>query len=142
MSAALEVPRRLVVRARLHVTATGRPLLTRDRRRVNDLELIALPSSLGFVLTVGPTTPVAQVYVALAQRNPDRDLAADLCSITAAGLDGLPRRFTCEGLTVGLWDHSDARACVRGPIALSCFSWMLRQQKAGFYVTLWEADTG
>ena len=25
--------------------------------------------------------------------------------------------------------------------ALSCLSWMLRHQKIGFYLTLWEADT-
>ena len=141
MSAAIEVPRVFVERARVHLTRTGRPLLLRDRRRVNDWELVALPESQGYLLTVGPTTPVAQTYVAMKRRYPHRDLTADLCSITAAGLAGLPRRFTCEGVTVGLWDVSEDRVRVRGPVALSCLSWMLRDQKVGFYLIVWEDET-
>ena len=142
MSASIEVPRDFVDRARAHLARTGRPLLLRDRRRVNDWQLVALPETQGYLITVGPTTPVAQTYVAMKHRYPHRDLTADLCSVTAAGLEGLPRRFTCDGLTVGLWDVSESHVCVRGPVALSCLSWMLRQQKVGFYLTLWEADTG
>ena len=141
MSAAIEVPRVFVDQARVHLSRTGQPLLTRDRRRVRDWEFVAMPDSQGYLIMVGPTTHVAQTLVAMKRRYPQRDLAVDLCSITAAALEGLPRRFTCEGLTVGLWEASDARVCVRGAVALSCLSWMLRNQKVGCYLTLWEADS-
>lgn len=142
MSTAIEVPCRFLNRARAHLARTGHPLLLRDRRRVKDWEVVALPDTQGYLLTVGPTTPVAQTYVAMQRRHPDRDLAADLCSIAAAGFEGLPRRFTSEGLTVGLFEADERRVIVRGPIALSCLSWMLRQQNVGFFVTLWETNTG
>ncbi len=91
---------------------------------------------------MGPTTPVAQFYVAMSHLNPERDLRADLCRIVVAGLEGLPRHFTCEGSTVGLWEVIDgSSACVRGPVALSLLSWLMREQNVGFYVALSEART-
>ena len=141
MSATVEVPRAFVERARKHIAKTGLPLLLRDLRRRHDWELVAIPGHRGYVLVVGPTTHVAQFYVAMGHRNPERDLAADLCRVTVAGLEGLPRRFTCDGTTVGLWDVSDDAVCVRGPVALSCMSWALRDRRVGFYLTLSEVRT-
>lgn len=131
----------MVERAREHIAATGRPLLLRDRRRRNDLKLVALPANRGYLLAVGPETPVAQFYVAMSRRFPQRDLGADLCRVVVAGLDGLPHRFTCNGRTVGLLEVTEESICVRGPVALSCLSWALRERLTGFYLTLSESMT-
>ncbi len=141
MSATVEVPRAILERARAHVTRTGHPLLFRDLRRRRDWELLAVPVTQGYVLAIGPGTPVAQFYVAMSHRYPERNLALDLCRVTAAGLEGFPRRFMCEGITVGVWDVSEDGVCVRGPVALSCMSWALRDRRVGFYVTLSEVQT-
>jgi hypothetical protein len=95
----------------------------------------------GYLLAAGPETPVAQIFVATNQRNPERNLGADLCRIVAWGLEQLPRRFTCEGNTVGLWEVIEGSLCVRGPVALSCLSWALRDRKVGFYLTVPELET-
>ena len=142
MSATVQIPAAFVERARRHITTTGRPLLTRDNRRRSDWELLAVPVTQGYLLAIGPETSVAQFYVAMNRRLPERDLAVDLCRVTAAGLEGLPRRFSCEGITVGLWDISADGVCVRGPVALSCMSWALRDRRVGFYVTLSEGEPG
>lgn len=115
--------------------------MLRDRRRRNDWELVALSVNRGYLLAVGPETPVAQFYVEMSRRYPQRDLGADLCRVVVAGLSGLPQRLTCQGSTVGLWEVIEERVCVRGPIALSCLSWALRERRAGFYLTLSEVQT-
>jgi hypothetical protein len=138
---AVEVPASYVDQARRHLAKTGLPLLVRDRRRRSDLELVAMLVNRGYVLAVGPETPVAQFYVAMSHRYPARDLGADLCSVAVAGLEELPRQFMCEGSTVGLWEVIQDTVCVRGPVALSCLSWTLRDRRVGFYLTLSEAET-
>ena len=37
-----------------------------------------------------------------------------------------------------LWEVIEDRVCMRGPVALSCLSWILRERKAGLYLTLVE----
>src|SRR5260221_9555064 len=95
----------------------------------------------GYLLAVGPETHVAQFYVAMHHRYPTRDLGADLCSVVVTGLEAAPQRFTREGSTVGLWEVIEGSVCVRGPVALSCLSWALRDRRVGFYLTLSEVHT-
>ena len=145
MSASIEVPASVVARARRHFTKTGCPLLLRDRRRRNDWELVAIPANRGYLLVMGPATLPAQWYVAMSEQYPQRDLLADLCRVVVAGIEGLPQRFTCEGKVVGMWeivsDDAANSACVRGPVALTCLSWLLREQRVGFYLRLSVLDT-
>ena len=141
MSDPVEVPRDVVERARRHLKRTGQPLLLRDRRRRNDIELVAVPVDRGYLLAAGPETPVAQIYVAMSHQHPERDLGADLCSVPVAGLEGFPQRFTCAGSTVGLWEVIDGVVCVRGPMALALLSWLLRVRKVGLYLTLREVGS-
>ena len=78
----------------------------------------------------------------MSQQHPQRDLLADLCRVVVAGLEGLPQRFTCDGKVVGVWeiesDDAAKSACVRGPVALTCLSWLLREERVGFYLRLSE----
>jgi hypothetical protein len=142
MSTGIEVPVLVVERARMHLAKTGTPLLLRDRRRRNDWPLVALPSNLGYLLLLHPETPPAQMYFAMAERNPERDVLADIAKLAATALEDVPRRFVCGGQVVGLWEIVPTEAaqtvCVRGPVALTLLSWFLRARKVGFYVTLSE----
>lgn len=132
----VEVPAAVLVRARKHLEKTGQPLLLRDRRRRGDWALVEVPGNRGFTLLLDPESPPAQAHMAMGEMFPPRSLVADLAQSAAAGLEALPRRFTCEGTTVGIWEIVGECAWVRGPVALTLLSRLLREQRIGFYVRL------
>jgi hypothetical protein len=142
VSESAEIPRRVLNQAREHAAKTGQPLLSRDLRRRRDWPLVAERFDRGYVLAAGPQTHVAQLYLAMKRRYPERDLGADLCRVAVEVLDLLPRRLACEGSTVGIWEVLDGVVCVRGPVALSCLSWLLIAQKVGCYVALLDDPGG
>jgi len=72
----------------------------------------------------------------MSHRYPGRDLRTDLCGVAVAGLEGLPRRFTCEGSTAGLWEVIEDSVRGRGPVALSCLLWLLRERRVGLFIRL------
>jgi hypothetical protein len=135
---AIEVPVNVVAKARRHLAKTGRPLLLRDRRRRNDWSLVALPANRGYLLLLGPETPPAQWYFAMAEEYPHRDPMADLAKGAVTVLAEVPQRFVSDGKVIGVWEVVEGSVCVRGPIALSCVSWTLRERRVGFYLTLSE----
>ena len=137
----IEVPANVVAKARRHFTKTGRLLLLRDRRRRNDWSLVTVPSNLGYLLLLGPETPPAQWYFAMAEKYPHRDPVADIAKGAVTTLAQLPQRFMSDGQVVGVWEVVEGSVCVRGPIALACVSWALRERRVGFYLKLSELGT-
>ena len=136
----IEVPASVVAKARRHFEETGCPLLMRDARRKTDWPLLAIPSRIGYLLLLGPGTPPVQVAMAMTQMaaGPMDDdwILGRLVTGAVAALAEVPRKFECSGRVVGLWEDSDGSVCVRGPVALTCLSWTLRERKTGVYLKM------
>jgi hypothetical protein len=73
-------------------------------------------------------------------RNDDAILSR-LAEGAVTALAEVPRRFACGGCVVGVWEIVEGSVCVRGPVALSCLSWALRQWDVGFFVELGDNGT-
>ena len=140
MSASVEVPRAVVESAREHFARTGRPYLQRQQRRPDETSLVVLPSVLGYRLAIDPESSQEELFLAAAGVDSQGDLISDLARAAAAELEGLPQRFTCEGSIVGLLDISEAAVIARGPVALACAGWAIRQ-RGGFCLRLQFDDT-
>lgn len=143
MNATIEVPRALVERARKHFERTGRPYLLRPWR-TSDWPLTALPGDSGrWLVMLAPEGPFARAVSAAAVvcGRGDDVILRRLAEGAVTALAEVPRRFICDGRVVGLWEIVEGSVCVRGPVALSCLSWALRQWGVGFFVRLQDERT-
>jgi len=143
VTARVEVPRAIVAQAEEHYLSKGRPLLFAPRRKA-DWPLAALPGDSGkWLVLLDPESPPAMVVFAAAfmYRRDYGDILERLAKGAVAALAEVPQRFTCDGRTVGLWEVAEGSVCVRGPVALSLLSFVLREQGIGFFLTLSEGTT-
>ena len=142
MSRAVLILRRVVERAERHYFSTGKPLLY-GRRRKSEWALVAIPGASGrFLVMLEPESPAGRLILlaAFMGSHKEEDILERLAKGAVAALAEVADRFQCDGREVGRWEVVLDSVCVRGPVALSCLSWVLREQRIGFYLTLSEAQ--
>jgi hypothetical protein len=125
----VEIPASFLARAHEHLQRTGWPFVY--CHRVKDRELIARhnPASGRWMLYAVPQPlPVGRFAIA--------ELLMTFTECARTAVDGLPRRYDCDGHEVGRVDDCDGLAVVSSGLALSCLSFVLRhhEPRAGFFV--------
>jgi hypothetical protein len=148
MSASVSIPASFLARARRHLRRTGQPLLLPPRRPCADWGLLVEknPASERWAVLFDPS------FIAVLWR--ELEMVADpakpeeeqgegftvfmekLTRLAAVAVKDLPDRFECHGWPVGRMDLCDGVVFVSNTLALSCLSWVLRQQRTGFFLRL------
>lgn len=132
MKPSIEVPREFLARAWAFLHEHSRPYLVHGHESGDPWRVRAYPVVNGYVLALHPASAPACLYAATDHASGAETPRAHRHRIIARLLEAEPRRFTCEGRVVGLWQIEQRPAgpqtCARGPIALSCLSWMLNEQ--------------
>jgi hypothetical protein len=134
----VEVPRAVVERAERHYLRRRRPLLY-GRRRRSEWRLTALPGASGrFAVLLDPECPAGRLILVASFMCGHRDdaILERLAKGAMAALADVPDCFRCNGREVGRWEVMLGSVFVRGPVALSCLSWVLHDQRVGFFLTL------
>ena len=150
MTATVAVPTIVVAWARRHYRRTSRPYLF--GARPGDVRFDVSRGSRGrYLLTLDLERATEIGLLDLAEGDAPEDRAAHamllLADAVAVTLGGEPIRFICGGQQVGRVEVIDSpfgtRAVrVRGHVALTCLSWLLRAGRAGYYLGEAPSATG
>ena len=138
MSATAEIPADVVAAAERHYLRHRRPLLFRPRSK-SDWGLLALPGDSGYLLMLDlescPLVGAMAPSEGTVEERADA-LMAKLAHEVVGVLDGMPNSFVASGRRIGGFETVHGVVRVDGPVALTCLSWMLREQRTGFYLAL------
>jgi hypothetical protein len=134
MTAHVEIPADFLARAQEHLRRTGQPFVYCQQRR--DRELIARQNPVSgrwMLYAVPEPMPVGRFAFA--------ELLMKFTECAGTAIDGLPRRFHCEGHEIGRVDYCDGLAVVSSGLALTCLSYVLRhhETRTGFFVRVVDA---
>ncbi len=137
-----EIPPDVLAAAERHYLRHREPLLFAARSTA-DWGIVALPGDSGYMLMLDlescPLAPAMDTGEGAIEDRADA-LMERLSRHVVAVVDGLPDRFECDRRRVGGFETSHGVVRVDGPVGLTCLSWLLREQKTGFYLTLSRAS--
>ncbi len=148
MSTSVSIPASFLARARRHLRRTGRPLLLPPRRPYADWGLLVEKNhaSERWAVLFDPSF-IAVLWTELETvadpAKPEEEqgegftmFMEKLARLAAIAVKDLPDRFECQGRPVGRMDLCDGVVFVSNALALSCLSWLLRDQRTGFFMRL------